>query len=119
MFEKVRFMAVNIIEAPHFDAESKALGATKENIKAAHALVQAALENRIDIVEVETIRNTSKDKAYRPWIRIKGKLSMIRVAIERYSEGSDLIIVLHAVLPRDDHTYDEVERLWKKYRSKI
>jgi hypothetical protein len=112
-------MAVKIIEAPHFEAESKALGATKENIKAAYALVQAALESRIDLVEVEIIRNTSKDKAYRPWIRIKGKLSMIRVAIERYSEGNDFIVVLHVVLPRDDHTYDEVERLWKQYRSKV
>lgn len=111
-------MAVKVIEAAHFEPESRALGATKENIKAARSLVQAALENRVDIVEVEVIRNTTKDSNFRPWVRVKGKLSNIRVAIERYTDGDDLIVMLHVVIPRDDHTYEEVEKLWRKYRSK-
>ena len=112
-------MPVKVIEASHFEAESKALGATNENIKAARSLVQAALENRADVVEVDVIRNTTKDINFRPWLRVRGKLSNIRVAIERYKEGDDLIVFLHAVIPRDDHTYDEFEKLWRKYRSKV
>lgn len=59
-------MAVKVIEAPHFVEESKAQGATRENIKAAHSLVEAALNGRLDLVEVEIIRATTKEPEYRP-----------------------------------------------------
>lgn len=92
-------MVVRIVEAPHFEAESRALGAKSENIKAGRSLVGAALESRIHLVEVEIIRATTKDKNYRSWMRIKGKKSFIRVAIERYKQEDDLIVLLHAVIP--------------------
>ena len=59
-------MVVRIVEAPHFEAESKTLGATSENIKAARSLVQAAVDGRTDIVDFERIGNTTDDAQYRP-----------------------------------------------------
>jgi len=112
-------VAVKIIEAPHFQEESKAQGATKENIKAAYSIVEAALDGRLDLVDVEIVRATSKEPDYRPWIRLKGKKSIVRIAAERYKDGDDLVILLHTVIPRDEHTYEIIEALWKKHRSKL
>lgn len=112
-------MAVRIIEAAHYESESKAQGATPENMKAARSLVQAALDGRDDIVSYELVRNTASEPEYRPWIRVRDIKSGIRVIIEIHQEDDDDIVLMHAVLPRDSHTYDEIEKLWRQYRSKL
>lgn len=111
-------MAVRIVDAAHLEVESKALGATKENLLAARSYVQAALNGRKDIVSYEQISVTLNESAFRPWWRVKALKPGIRVAVEMYKEGSDNVVLIHAVAPRDDHTYDEFERLWRQYRSK-
>jgi hypothetical protein len=108
-----------IIEADYFEKESEALGATNENIKSVRSLVQAALDERDDIVSYELIRNTTGESEYRPWVRIRGKKSGVRIAVELYQENNDDIVLIHVVIPRDAHTYDDIEKLWLKYRSKI
>jgi len=112
-------MAVHVVEAPYFEEESRNLGATNENIKAARSLVQAALDGRSDLVDVKVIENTAEDARYRPWKRIRGKKSGIRVAIEvSKDETGDDVVLLHVAAPRSSWTYEDIKKLWEKYRSK-
>jgi hypothetical protein len=107
-----------IVEADYFEEVSKQFGATKENMRSGHSFIELAIQKRFDLVDIDVIEATTGTE-YRPWIRIKAKKAGIRVIVEQYQGADDIIILLHAVLPRDDHTYDEVEKLWRKYRSKI
>ena len=106
-----------IIETEHFEEVSKQFGATKENIQAGRSFVELAIQGRFDLVDVKVIESTT-DITYRPWIRIKAKKAGLRVIVEQYQDGDEITILLHAVIPRDAHTYDEIEKLWRKYRSK-
>src|SRR5262249_34288328 len=106
-----------IIEAKHFEEVSRQFGATPENIRAAQSFIELPIQKRFDLVELDIIAVTT-DTEYRNWIRIKAKKAGIRVIAEQYREGDEIIILLHAVIPRDAHTYQAVEKLWRKYRSK-
>jgi hypothetical protein len=107
-----------IVEAEHFEAVSRQFGATQENIRSGRSFVELAIQGRADLVDLETVEITTGTE-YRPWIRIKAKKAGIRILVEQYKSGNEVVIVLHAVIPRDAHTYEAVEKLWKQYRSKV
>ena len=106
-----------IIEADHYEEVSKQFGATRENMRSGRSFIELAIQERFDLVDVEVVEVTTGTE-YRPWIRIKARKSGIRVIVEQYRDGEDIVVLLHAVIPRDAHTYEAVENLWKQYRSK-
>jgi hypothetical protein len=106
-----------IINADHFEKISRGFGATEDNMRAAASYIDLATQQRFDLVDLEVVATTTGTE-FRPWIRIKAKKSGLRVIVEQYRDGNDTVILIHAVIPRDAHTYEEVEKLWRKYRSK-
>ncbi len=97
--------------APYAEDVSKEAGATPEQFKAGVRLVELAMAGEENI-SIEVIQST-EHPIFRRWIRVKGPKASYRVIVE--NTGTEIII--HAVLPRDNDTYDVVMELWGQYRS--
>jgi 5-formyltetrahydrofolate cyclo-ligase len=106
-------MAISkVIVAPHAKEVSLKNGTTETAFDAGIALAEKVVrENREAWVKI--IEQT-QHSLYRPWLRIRGPKSDHRVVIE----NTGTAIVVHAVLYKDDHTYNMAESLWKQHRSK-
>ena len=110
---------MKIVYAPHFEAESKALGATADNIRAGTRLMELVAE-KSSLISVEMIQATNTNPHFRPWQRVKAERSAIRVVFEATSDVSgDDVFLVHVVAPRFSDTYEEIKALWKQYRTRI
>jgi len=100
-----------IHEAPYCRSDSEAAGTSDAQYKAGLRLVELAIQGdpNVDFNEIEV---TKHDDFY-SWVRIKGKKGQIRAIVEVISASE---ILVHIILPRDSHTYEDVEALWKKHR---
>jgi len=109
---------IAVVFAPHFEEESKRLGATPTHISAGRRLAQLYAEEN-ELAEIKDIEVTRHPKFY-PWQRLKEKRFTVRVIVEQIidDQGNETITV-HCALPRWSDTYDEVKALWKKYRTRI
>ncbi len=113
-------MATGLEYPPHFEDESKALGASADQIRAGKRLAELYAEND-PLVDAKEVAVTAQNPKFRPWLRLKSERMTVRTVIERVVDvsTSDETIVVHAVLPRWSETYDEIKALWKKYRSRV
>jgi hypothetical protein len=112
-------LAIIVKEAAYFEEVSKRFGATLESIKAGRRMVELVLEAREDLVRVDLVDQTITE-GYRSWQRIKGPKFSVRTITESWTDpNGDAIILIHAVIPRDSNTYNEVEELWKQHRQRI
>ena len=102
-----------IIEAHYAKQQSEENGTTAERYKAGLRLVELAVngDSRATIREIEQTKGTQ----FRPWIRISMPGFSCRAVVE--NTGTEILI--HVILPKDSHTYDIVEELWKTYRSPL
>jgi hypothetical protein len=100
-----------IQQAPYCRSESEAAGTNDEQFRAGIRLVELAIQAdpNVEFVVIET----TKHKDFSPWVRIKGKKGQIRAIAEIISSEE---VLIHVILPRDSHTYEDVEALWKQYR---
>jgi hypothetical protein len=113
-------MAVEVRFAPHFEEVSLSLGATPDNMKSAQSNVELALAGRSDLVNVMDIRITMTNPHFRHWQRVKVLKSGIRTIFEAWQDDNNNVIVLvHAAAPRQSDTYEDIEKLWKQYRTRI
>lgn len=103
--------------APHFEAESKRLGASTTHLAAGRRLAELYAEEN-SLVDIRDIEVTLHPKFY-PWQRLKERRFTIRIIVEQIidDQGNEIITV-HCVLPRASDTYDEVEALWKQFRTR-
>lgn len=102
---------IDIREAPYCREESKRAGTNDAQYKAGLRLVELAVEGDAN-VEFMVIEATKHD-LYFPWVRMKARKGTVRAIAEVVSSSE---IVIHLILARDTHTYDDVEALWKQYR---
>jgi hypothetical protein len=101
----------SLVVALYAEAESAKAGCTPEQFKSGLALAERAVHDLtgIDFDEI----GLTKDDYFRSWIRLKAPKSSARAIVELFPDR----VVLHLVLPRDVHTYFNVEDLWRQHRS--
>jgi hypothetical protein len=106
-----------LIIQDYCETESKKLGCSEEQYKAGIQLARIAMLDRetlVDVAEIAVKMGTN----YRSWYRIKTK-NAPATTIRAIVEVTDTDGLVHVVLPRTVNTYDDVERLWRKYRSLV
>lgn len=106
-----------LIIQDYCEAESKKLGCSDEQYKAGIQLARIGMLDRETLVDVAEIAVTMGTD-YRSWYRIKTN-NAPATTIRTIVEVTDTDALVHVVLPRALDTYDDVERLWKKYRSLV
>jgi len=102
--------------ADHCEAVSTQNGTTKAQYNAGIQLVREAMRS-LERVDAQEIAATCHPKYYW-WHRLKLK-NAPRVSYRAIVEIAHGVVTIHAVLPRDNDTYDTVRALWKKHRTPL
>jgi len=94
-------------------ATSKEAGVTKAQYDSAMHAVDLALKGE-ESVDCLVVKSTKTHNHFRSWVRVKAPKSSVRAFV---MVGEEEVIV-YAVLPRNDDTYEEATRLWLKLRTR-
>lgn len=96
-------------------SESRKFGCTDDQYKSGIALAKRAYKS-LDGIDARIIAVTDNTE-YRPWWRIK-PVNVPSSSVRTIIEITEIDALVHCVIPRGSKTYDEIEKLWKKHRSK-
>lgn len=66
-------------------------------------------------LRISVIKTTLIKGPFHPWYRLKVKRGILRIIVEFIRDD---VMLVHAIIPRWDNTYDEALDLWKHYRRR-